>query len=86
MNDGIVKVGDWISVGPNRINAYVFHVWSPTEVAAGYHQNNFKAIKDDFIWDGEQWKFKYDTPCGSYLRGADEAIVKNGPFHNSHHI
>lgn len=79
MSKGSVKVGDWITVGSSRLNAYVFHVLSETEVSAGYYQNNTKAIKENFVWKGEAWQFKYSGPNGSYLRGQEERIVKQGP-------
>ena len=49
------------------------------ELEVGYYQNNIKAIKENAIWDGTFWKFKYDGPNGSYLHGSDETIVKTGP-------
>jgi hypothetical protein len=79
MGNPNVKEGDWITVGSSNTDAYVFHVFSATEVSAGYYQNRSKAIKEDFVWDGESWQFKHDGPCGSYLRGSDEAIIKRGP-------
>ena len=74
-----VKKGDWITVGSSNISAYVFNVISGTEVSAGYYQNQSKAIKENFVWDGETWQFKYHGPNGSYLRDEEEAIVKRGP-------
>lgn len=82
MSNPISKGGDWIKVGDSRIDAYVFHVISETEVSAGYYQNRSKAIKEDFVWDGETWQFKHQAQNGSYLHGSDEAIVKNGPPRN----
>lgn len=79
MSKTIVKEGEWIKVGSSKINAYVFHVFSDTEVSAGYYQNGSKAIKEDFVWDGEAWQFKYSGPSGSYLRDQEAAIVKKGP-------
>ncbi|EPC7293535.1 hypothetical protein [Vibrio vulnificus] len=75
-----VKVGDWIQVGENKINAYVFHIFDSKNISAGYFQNRMKAIKDDFLWDGEAWQFKYSGPSGSYLKGSEEMIVKQGPY------
>jgi len=82
MSNSKVKKGDWIIVGSSRISAYVFNVTSDTEVSAGYYQNQSKAIKEDFLWDGESWQFKHQGPNGSYLRGEEEAIVKRGPRRN----
>lgn len=79
MGNPNVKEGDWITVGSSNTDAYVFHVFSATEVSAGYFQSRSKATKEDFVWDGESWQFKHDGPCGSYLRGSDETIVKTGP-------
>ena len=78
MNKEKVKSGEWIRVG--KINAYVISVISDDEVSAGYLQNDIKAIKESFVWDGQRWQFKDSGPSGSYLSGSLEAIVKNGPF------
>lgn len=74
-----VNKGQWITVGENNIDAYVFQVISNTEILAGYYQNRTRAIKEEFVWDGARWNFKNSGPSGSYLRGADEALVKRGP-------
>lgn len=79
MDNPDVKEGDWITVGSSNTDAYVFHVVSTNEVSAGYYQNRSKAIKENFVWDGESWQFKNHGACGSYLRGSDEVIVKRGP-------
>lgn len=78
MNDSI-REGKWIKVGENGIDAYIFQVISSTEILAGYYQNQTKAVKENFIWNGEKWDFKNYGPSGSYLRGPDEALVKKGP-------
>ena len=79
-----VKEHSWIKLGPNepgrdRLDAYVLRVYSPSKLSVGYYQNQLKAIKEDVIWTGTHWKFEIDGPCGSYLRGHEEAIVKRGP-------
>lgn len=74
-----VKVGDWIYVGESRIQAYVFRVISDVEVYAGYYQNQIKAIGENFILKDNSWLFKYDGLNGTYLRGAEESIIKRGP-------
>jgi len=79
MSRGKVKVGDWIYVDESRIPAYVIKVLSETKVSAGYYQNNFKTIKENFLWDGEKWKFETSDPSGTYLGKDLEAIVKRGP-------
>lgn len=77
-----VKKGDWIIIGPSDsfspINGYVIDVFEDS-LGVGYYQNELKAIKDDVIWNGTHWEFKYNGPCGSYLRGQEESIVKHGP-------
>ncbi|MBW3514623.1 hypothetical protein KO537_07805 [Shewanella sp. NKUCC01_JLK] len=78
MNEG-VREGEWIKVGVNDIDAYVFKIISSTEILAGYYQNRIKAIKEAFVWNGTKWDFKNSSPSGSYLRGSDEALVKKGP-------
>ncbi len=86
MNQPEVKEGDWIIIKSEEnsqgINGYVFNVFSDGTLSVGYHQNDAKAIKEDVIWHGSFWKFKYSGPNGSYLRGSDEAIVKRGPYKN----
>ncbi|MGJ8690494.1 MAG: hypothetical protein ACSHXZ_13355 [Gammaproteobacteria bacterium] len=79
MSEDITK-GQWIKVGESNIDAYIFQVLSYTEILAGYYQNRTKAIKEEFVWDGSRWSFKNSSPSGSYLRGADEALVKRGPI------
>lgn len=79
MNREKVKVGDWIYIGESRIPAYVIKVLTDVKVSAGYYQNNFKAIKENFLWDGEKWIFESDNVSGSYLKGNLEQVVKRGP-------
>ena len=75
--------GSWIkiqsSANDRGIDGYVINKLSDECLEVGYYQNRSKAIKDDVIWAGEFWKFKYDGPSGSYLRGHEEFIVKNDP-------
>ncbi len=79
-----VRIGDWISVGESGISALVFDVFSDKEVAAGYLQNNVKAVKDDFTWDGNIWQFKYKQPSGFVLDPYETSLVKKGPIINTH--
>lgn len=79
MNLPNVKEGQWIRVGDSNIKAYVFHVISDIEVSAGYYQNQAKAIKEEFVWNGASWQFKSSGQDGSYLHGSDEALIKRGP-------
>lgn len=78
MAEESVKEGDWITVGDSRINAYVTSVHSSSEVSAGYHQNQLKAIKEDFVLKNGRWEFKHSGPSGSYLSGHLESIIKRG--------
>ncbi|MEW8052078.1 MAG: hypothetical protein AB2784_19920 [Candidatus Thiodiazotropha endolucinida] len=84
MTKPTVNAGDWIKVksskGSSGIDGYVFSVRPDGSLAVGYYQNKTKAIKEDIVWDGEFWKFKYDGPNGSYLKGQEEALVKRGPI------
>lgn len=79
MSDEIVKENEWIYVGENRTPAYVINVFSPTEVAAGYFQNQEKAIKELFVLTNGRWEFKSSGPSGSYLGGILASTVKRGP-------
>jgi hypothetical protein len=74
-----VKEGEWIKVGPSGLDGLVLEIHSDGSLAVGYHQNRLKAIKEDVVWDGSDWQFAHSGPSGSYLHGAEEAIVKRGP-------
>ncbi len=80
MNESGIKEGSWIYVSSSRIPAYVINVISESEVSAGYYQNDTKAIKEDFIFNGNSWEFEHSGPSGSYLSGNLEVIVKRGPY------
>lgn len=79
-----VEKGDWIKIKSSEsdsgIDGYVLDVFSAEELGVGYYQNNIKAIKENVVWSGSHWKFKYSGPSGSYLKGHEEAIVKHGPL------
>lgn len=79
-----VKKGNWIKIGdPNdhpQTDGYVFNILPNGELSVGYNQNDLKAIKEEVIWNGKFWAFKHLGPNGSYLRGAEEQIVKRGAF------
>lgn len=74
----LVKEKTWIRLG-SGIDAYVFNVISENKLIVGYYQNNLKAIKENVVWQNNQWEFEVSGLSGSYLRGSDEAIVKRGP-------
>lgn len=74
-----VERGSWIRIGPMRIRGYVFDVRPDGALSVGYYQNGIKPIGEEVVWDGSQWTFKYEGPCGSYLTGWEAEIVKCGP-------
>ena len=74
----LVAAGTWIRVG-RAVDGYVFSVNSDGSLEVGYFQNQLKAIKETVVWNGTHWEFKHAGPNGSYLRGAEEALVKRGP-------
>ena len=74
-----VVAGQWITIGRST-PGYVFKVNSDGSLEVGYYQNRLKAIKETVVWDENTWVFKHQGPNGSYLRGAEEALVKRGPF------
>lgn len=80
MNSNAPKVTahQWIKIG-SSLDGYVFSVNSDGSLEVGYYQHKLKAIKETVVWNGVAWEFKIQGPNGSYLRGADEAIVKRGP-------
>lgn len=73
-----VAVGQWITIG-RTTPGYVFQVNSDGSLEVGYYQNRLKAIKETVVWREECWRFKFQGPNGTYLRGEDEALVKRGP-------
>ncbi len=76
-----VETNQWIRVGSSPgIIGVVLETYSDGSLGVGYYQNGSKAIKDDVIWDGSQWQFKHSGPSGSYLHGAEAAMVKRGPW------
>lgn len=80
MNAPEVRKGQWIIIGTENLNGYVIDIHSDGSLGVSYYQNQTKAIKDDVVWNGTHWKFKYKGPHGSYLQGQEEAIVKRGPY------
>ena len=75
-----VRLHQWIRVGTTNIYGLVLDIYSKDALGVGVYQNKLKAIKDDVIWDGTRWEFKYSGPSGSYLHGAEESMVKAGPW------
>lgn len=71
-----VLMREWIKVG--SVDAVILRIGINT-LQVGYYQNRSKAIGESVVWDGSGWKFEYEGPNGSYLRGEDEALVKRGP-------
>jgi len=64
-----VKVGGIIKIGNhfNAPKAQIVYIYSEGEVEVVYWQNKLKGIKEDVVWSGTEWKFKYDGPNGSYV-------------------
>ena len=85
MEQSKVSAEDWIFIrsenGFGGVDGYVFSVSPDGELSVGYYQNDAKAIKESVIWKDDRWQFKSSGPNGSYLRGNDATIVKNGPPH-----
>jgi hypothetical protein len=81
-NRPAVKKNEWVVVGKpqsgNVVSGLVLGVYSDY-IDVGYYQNRAKAIKEEVVWVGDHWEFKYSGPNGSYLRGSEEAAVKRGP-------
>lgn len=73
-----VSEGQWIRIR-NSIDGYVFQVNCDGNLEVGYFQNQLKAIRETVTWRDGEWIFKYSGPNGSYLRGADEELVKRSP-------
>ena len=78
-----VQINQWVQVGPSGIDAVVLDIYTDGSLAVGYYQNRLKAIKEDVVWNGAQWQFKHSGPSGSYLGGAEAAMVKRGPSRGS---
>jgi hypothetical protein len=73
-----VRVGEQIKMGNHfgAPKADVVRVYTDEEkksfhsgdVEVIYLQNGLKKIKEDAVWNGEEWEFKNDGPSGSYVR------------------
>lgn len=74
-----IEHGQWIKIGIHGLDGVVLDIRRDGSLSVGYYQNRLKAIKEDVIWDGDRWMFATSGPSGSYLHGADEALVKRGP-------
>ena len=35
-----------------------------------------ECLKRVSVWNGSNWEFEHDGPCGSYLDGSDEVIAR----------
>jgi hypothetical protein len=76
-----VQINQWIRVGSSPgVDGVVLEIQNDGSLGVGYYQNRSKAVKEDVIWAASEWQFKHSGPSGSYLRGAEEAMVKRGPF------
>lgn len=78
LNRPEVSERQWIYMSSGT-PGYVFQVNGDGSLEVGYYQQRLKAIKETVVWRGSGWEFKESGPCGSYLRGEDEALVKRGP-------
>lgn len=78
------KIGDWIKIGQNGIDAVVLGV-QQRSLHVGYFQNDLKAIGDDVVWNGEFWEFETSGPSGVYLQGRDAWLVKRGAANRGSH-
>lgn len=74
----LVDEGQWILVGGARIKGLVMSVYGDGHLGVGHYQNS-KALKEDVVWDGEQWEFEQSGSSPDYLRGSEAATVKRGP-------
>ena len=69
--DDIIKIGDHFGAP----QAQVVHIYTKEDKETGlfgdievvYYQNKIKGIKEDAVWDGENWKFKNEGPSGAYV-------------------
>ena len=79
-----LKTHEWIRFASGSsgtgVWGYVLKKYSDTHLEVGYYQNDLKAIGEEVIWTGKKWDFRYEGPCGRYLHGREEAIVKSGPW------
>ena len=74
-----IQIGDIIKIGDcsnfNAPNAEVVRIYTDEEKSLGlcgdievvYWQNKLKGIREDAVWNEENWKFKSDGPGGSYV-------------------
>ena len=61
----VIKEKEWIKIKSSQdstaINGYVLKCISNELLSVGYMQNNAKGIKEDIIWNGSFWQFKYNN-------------------------
>jgi len=72
-----IREGDIIRIGSHfgAPKAQIVRVYNVEEKKSGvcgdaevvYWQNQLKGIKEDVVWNGEDWKFKIEGPNGSYV-------------------
>jgi len=79
-----IKNNQWIKIGKSEglvlsIDGYVIDTYSDGALSVGYYQNSLKAVKKDVIWNGDHWVFCPSDLGASYLRDAEELIVRRGP-------
>ena len=69
-----IEVGQVIRVEGNDM-CLITRVFSEEEKKDGlcsdaqvvYYQNEIKGIKEDVVWNGEEWKFKSQDLSGAYV-------------------
>lgn len=74
-----IKAGEWITVGPNHIDARIFMVISPTELSVDYMQQD-KPARDTVVLRDGQWQFELPGATGRTLLLSEEKGLARGPF------
>lgn len=78
MNQPEVRIGECIRVGD--IRACVLRISNNGDIYAGYFQYEgrgrnpkpSKPIKEEVVWNGEEWTFKNAGPDGAYVQNFRE--------------
>jgi len=78
MTSPAVKAGDWIKIKSDEkdtgIDGCVFEVLFEGEVSIGYYQDSTRTVKEEVVWNGTHWKFKYEGLVGSGTRNRKAVI------------
>lgn len=75
-----VNEHQWIKICNQGIDGCVLGIFGPGHLSVGYHQNQLKAVREEVLWSGDNWVFKYSGINGTNLKEPLASMVKRGPY------